>query len=78
LDNAIKYTCDQGEINVTLQGQGRAVSLEVSNISDILPEGDLNRLFDRFFRADPSRSRESGSYGIGLSIAKAIAQAYRW
>lgn len=78
LDNAIKYTCDQGEISVSLHEHGRTVSLEVCNISDILPEGDLNRLFDRFFRADQSRSRESGSYGIGLSIAKAIAQAHKW
>ena len=78
LDNAVKYTCDQGEISVTLQEQSKAVSLEVCNISDTLPEGDLNRLFDRFFRADPSRARESGSYGIGLSIAKAVANAHKW
>lgn len=77
LDNAVKYTRDQGKISVTLQRQGKAVSLEVCNISDTLPEGDLNRLFDRFFRADPSRSQESGSYGIGLSIAKAIVQTHK-
>jgi len=77
LDNAVKYTREQGEISVTLQRQDKAISLEVCNISETLPEGDLNRLFDRFFRADPSRSRESGSYGIGLSIAKAIVQAHK-
>lgn len=77
LDNAIKYTRDQGEIRVTLKRQGKAVVLEVCNRSDAMPEGDLNRLFDRFFRADPSRSRVSGSYGIGLSIAKAIVQAHK-
>lgn len=78
LDNAIKYAGGQGEISVSLQRQGKAAALEVCNVSDTLPEGDLNRLFDRFFRADPSRSRDSGSYGIGLSIAKAIAQTHKW
>lgn len=78
LDNAVKYARDQGEISVSLWRQGKAISLEVCNVSDTLPEGDLNRLFDRFFRADPSRSGESGSYGIGLSIAKALVQAHKW
>ena len=44
---------------------------------DTLPEGDLNRLFDRFYRADASRARESGGYGIGLSVAAAIVKAHK-
>ncbi|MBP3783928.1 MAG: hypothetical protein J6I68_11835, partial [Butyrivibrio sp.] len=50
--------------------------LEVSNTCDAIPEGNLDRLFDRFYRADSSRSRESGGYGIGLSVARAIAQSH--
>lgn len=49
----------------------------MQNTCDTLPEGDLNRLFDRFYRADVSRARESGGYGIGLSVAAAIVKAYK-
>lgn len=49
----------------------------VQNTCDTLPEGDLNRLFDRFYRADASRARESGGYGIGLSVAAAIVKAHK-
>ena len=41
-----------------------------------MPSGNLDRLFDRFYRADASRSREKGGYGIGLSVARAIAQSH--
>lgn len=77
MDNAIKYAGSQGKIKVSLRRQGQLALLEVRNTADPLPEGDLNRLFDRFFRADASRSRESGGYGLGLPIAKAIVQAHK-
>ena len=41
------------------------------------PAGNLNRLFDRFYRADSSRTRETGGYGIGLSIARAVVEAHK-
>ena len=50
--------------------------LSVSNTCTDMPEGDLSRLFDRFYRADVSRDRASGGFGIGLSVAKAIAGAH--
>lgn len=49
----------------------------MQNTCDTLPEGDLSRLFDRFYRADASRARESGGYGIGLSVAAAIVKAHK-
>ena len=56
--------------------KGKNIVLEVSNTSDCSPSGNLDRLFDRFYRADTSRSREKGGYGIGLSVARAIAQSH--
>ena len=56
--------------------QGKNVEFEVRNTCDNIPEGNLDKLFDRFYRADTSRSRKSGGYGIGLSVARAIANSH--
>ena len=74
LDNALKYSPEGGDIAMTLERRGRFIRLRVWNTTDMpLPE-DLSRLFERFYRADASRSTRG--YGIGLSIAKAIVQAH--
>ena len=75
LDNAMKYSSENGCINVLLS-KNKNIVFEVSNTSDCIPTGNLDRLFDRFYRADSSRSRETGGYGIGLSVAKAIAMSH--
>ena len=75
MDNAIKY-CDQdGEICVSLQ-RGRRVVLTVENTYSAVSELELNRLFDRFYRADKAR-RFTGGYGVGLSMAKAIVEKHK-
>jgi signal transduction histidine kinase len=75
LDNAIKYSSDKGSIHVMLS-KDKNIVFEVSNTCDSIPSGNLDRLFDRFYRADSSRSRETGGYGIGLSVARAIATSH--
>jgi signal transduction histidine kinase len=75
LDNAMKYSDENGNISISLS-KAKNITLEVSNTSDSIPDGNLDRLFDRFYRADASRSREKGGYGIGLSVARAIAQSH--
>ncbi len=75
LDNAMKYSDEEGNISISL-AKDKNITLEVSNTSDCIPQGNLDRLFDRFYRADSSRSREKGGYGIGLSVARAIAQSH--
>lgn len=77
LDNAVKYTPESGKIQVKWWKNGKRAELCVENTCDSLPKGDLNRLFDRFYRADTSRARESGGYGIGLSVAAAIVKAHK-
>lgn len=76
VDNAIKYSSDGGEIKVTLEKNGKNIILAVRNRVDEQDE-NLNRMFDRFYRADSSRSRETGGFGIGLSIAKAVVYAHK-
>ncbi|MBR4442459.1 MAG: GHKL domain-containing protein, partial [Clostridia bacterium] len=77
LDNALKYTPEGGRIALELERQGRSVRLAVSNTAEDIDPASLDRLFDRFYRADASRSSQTGGYGIGLSIARAIVAAHR-
>lgn len=81
LDNATRYASEDSVIDLSLRavsrGQGKgAAELVVSNAVDELPEGDLDRLFDRFYRADVSRSSKTGGSGVGLSVVRAIAEAH--
>jgi signal transduction histidine kinase len=78
IDNAMKYASEKGVVNICLEldSKGKKAIFEVSNTCDSIPEGNLDRLFDRFYRADSSRSRNTGGYGIGLSVARAIANSH--
>ncbi len=77
LDNALKYSPEETAIMLSLSKHGKQLRLTVCNDSAVpLPEGDLNRLFERFYRADPSRNSQTGGHGIGLSIASAITAAH--
>ena len=74
IDNAIKYTDGGGKVEVSLQRDKREIVLSVRNTGDGIPKDDLDKVFDRFYRSDPSRSSESGDFGLGLAIAKAAAE----
>ena len=77
LDNAIKYALPDTPILLTLEGSRRGMVLRVSNRVADAAQIDTARLFDRFYRADPSRSAQTGGFGIGLSVARSIAQGHR-
>ncbi len=75
-DNAVKYTEPGGKISVLLQQNRGKTILQVSNTGPEIPYADRKKIFDRFYRVDKARSRENGSYGLGLSIAKTIVSAH--
>jgi two-component system sensor histidine kinase CiaH len=78
LDNALKYTPEQGIISVSLKKEGRVIRYTISNtISRPMDSNSLKQLFERFYRTDHSRNSQTGGYGLGLSIAKSIVASHR-
>lgn len=75
LDNAIGHSSGK-EIDVSLKSRGHTAVLTVSNEGNEIPEEKLGHLFDRFYRVDEARSNDEGHYGLGLSIAKAVAERH--
>jgi signal transduction histidine kinase len=77
IDNAIGYSDKNGEIKTTLTKKGKRVYISVYNTGMGVKTKDINRIFERFYRVDESRSRETGGTGLGLPIAKAIADTHK-
>jgi two-component system, OmpR family, heavy metal sensor histidine kinase CusS len=77
LDNAIKYTSPGGCVNVSLEDRGDEVIVQIKDTGIGISEDHLGRIFDRFFRADPSRSRETGGTGLGLNICTNIIELHK-
>ena len=76
ISNAIKYNKKDGSVRVTCEKEGDFACVTVADTGIGIPEADLPRIFDRFYRVDKARSRERGGTGLGLAIAKEIAMRH--
>jgi len=76
LDNALRHTSAGGRVEVRAERRASDVELSVSDTGEGIAPEHLERVFERFFRADPARSRATGGSGIGLAIARAIVEAH--
>ena len=77
LDNAIKYSDENGTVKISLHSHGKGKKLTVWNTTSNISIGRHDELFERFYRTDPSRNSKSGGFGIGLSVAYAIVSAHK-
>ena len=77
LDNAVKYSGEGGTVSVTLRRSQDKIKLIIKNTGDIIPPEQLGHIFERFYRADDSRARSKGGYGLGLAIASSICDAHK-
>lgn len=77
LDNAVKYSTPDSTIRVHLYTKGNKTILTVWNATETIPQGNLDQVFERFYRLDEARNSEKGGSGIGLSVAKAVVTAHK-
>ncbi len=76
LENAVQYTDDHAQIEISARGEGHIVVISVSDDGHGIADEALARVFERFARSDASRSRRAGGVGLGLSIVAAVARAH--
>ena len=77
LDNAMKYSPEGGTVDLRLDQAGRNARLVVKNSAQPMEKGNADRLLERFARGDSSRHSETGGFGLGLAIAKAVTEAHK-
>ncbi len=76
LENAIQYSPAHSKVTLTVCGNGGFAEVSVKDQGPGIPDAEITRIFERFHRGDASRARDTGGYGLGLAISKAIVEAY--
>ena len=77
IENAVDHTDAAGRVELSARRDGENVILAVTDSGPGIPAAEVGRIFGRFTRVDPGRSREAGGFGLGLAVVKAIAEAHR-
>lgn len=77
IDNALKHADDNGLVKVSVKKYCDKIHIEVFNSGQGIPESESNKIFERFYRSDESRSKHTGGYGLGLAIAKSIVDEHK-
>ncbi len=77
IDNAVKYADEGTDINLKLKKHDKHIRFSVSNTCASLPDINPEKMFDRFYRGDSARTQKGGGFGIGLSVAREIAQMHK-
>ncbi len=77
VENATKYSIENSTVSISVKGEGDEVLIGIRNLAEGLEKKDYNDIFERFYRLESSRNSETGGYGIGLAVAKAIAENHR-
>lgn len=77
VDNSIKYSDEDSEVRLSAFVEGSEIVIEISDNGRGIPEEDLPRIFERFYRVDKARSRKMGGTGLGLAIVKHVAMAHK-
>ena len=77
VDNAVKYSDPETYVEIMLEEVNKKIVLKISNPSKSTKDGNLDLLFERFYRADESHNSATGGHGIGLSVVKAIVDAHK-
>jgi two-component system phosphate regulon sensor histidine kinase PhoR len=73
-ENAVNYSPEKGRIELSSRVEGEQIALSVADHGPGIPENDLERIFERFYRVDKSRTRDPGGTGLGLSIVKHLVE----
>lgn len=76
IDNSIKHTYENGNVNINLYKTNKDIIIEVKNDGDEIKKSDEEKIFERFYKVDEARNRNSNRYGLGLAIAKDITEKH--
>jgi signal transduction histidine kinase len=76
LDNALRHTSARGSVYVRLEASESRATLQVTDTGEGIPASELPRVFERFYRVDKARTRQTGGTGLGLAIVRHVAEAH--